>query len=82
MVPLVLFYLHHSPFTKMFPLTRWKLKKNEREARSTNGEINKSNEAGQEICEEELYDDASSVMASTDQVTISIPVSYNYSQVC
>ena len=82
MVPVVLFYLNPFPFTKMFPLTRWKLKKNEQEARTTNGEINKSNEAGQAIHEEELYDDASSVMASTDEVTISIPVSYNYSQVC
>ena len=49
------------------------------------GQVNKmAAERGHEMYEQELYDDAASVMASTDEVTINIPVpvtSYNYSQV-
>ena len=65
---------------------RWKLKKKESEAASVNDELNKStttNDKGLEMYEQELYDDASSVMASSDEVTINLPgpLNCNYSQV-
>ena len=64
---------------------RWKLKKKESEARSLSDELNKpaTVDKGLEMYEQELYDDASSVMATTEEVTINIPGprNYNYSQV-
>ena len=64
---------------------RWKLKKKESEAKSLSDELNNSTtmDKGLEMYEQELYDDASSVMATTDEVTINIPGprNDNYSQV-
>ena len=64
---------------------RWKLKKKESEARNLSDELNKTTtmDKGLEMYEQELYDDTSSVMATTDEVTINIPEprNYNYSQV-